>query len=551
MSTTVDRSYGIPVKCAERSPSRWGDARGTGVNLNDPARALVELRRAIESGRAESIAQAAMSNIWPLYSMHYDMLSDAIVSLPSPVLERHAALRVLHPMTPVLAQTTRPFTPVVGIDDSRSMLPEALDILTLIRIVACRLAGDVNAALGHARRLEERMRSVRVEARDRMDGPLWFFHHQIGTTLLAVGDTGRALLEFATSRQLGRFSIQPDAERLALGRAALAHAVRGALAEADRALADAAELPPPSAGFAVSGLTTERTAAALIAVDRMSDDMDDRLAVLDSFEGVQVTWPFALLARTRALLARQQPEDALEAIQLAAGSHRAAQGSFAADVIAAISIKALLMIGDVARARGIVEECSDAGMLTRLANVRVSLHEGRFEAASQELQFLARDRRLGPAQRSESTLLSGWLELGRTDSLGNDTALQISRIARRQDNKRLFALMPRQLVDQVRQRLSEDAAVDFSQATAGLASFEMDARPALTRGELRVLNALPVHGSIAAMASSFHVSPNTIKSQLRSLYRKLGCSTRADAISAARRLNFLELVPRLSTAAHG
>jgi DNA-binding CsgD family transcriptional regulator len=57
---------------------------------------------------------------------------------------------------------------------------------------------------------------------------------------------------------------------------------------------------------------------------------------------------------------------------------------------------------------------------------------------------------------------------------------------------------------------------------------DLQARPSLTSGELRILNALPAQRSTANMASSFHVSPNTVKSQLRSIYRKLGVSSRAE-----------------------
>ncbi len=61
--------------------------------------------------------------------------------------------------------------------------------------------------------------------------------------MLAAGDSGRALLEFATARQLGKFSGQEYAERMALARTALAHAIRGTLSEAERALAEAEAMP--------------------------------------------------------------------------------------------------------------------------------------------------------------------------------------------------------------------------------------------------------------------------------------------------------------------
>jgi len=509
------------------------------MNLNDPARAREELDRAVGSGSPDAIARAALSNIWPLYSSHHDALTAAVVGLPSALLERHPVLKMVHPMTVVLARTTRPFKPLIYQDEARSMSPEEIDLITLVQMIAFRSSGDVAAALGYARRLEDRILQTRVESRDRTDGPLWFYHHQIGSTLLASGDTTRALLEFATARQLGRFSIQIDAERLPFGREALAHAVRGSLADAERALGNARSKPTPTAAHLHGARTTEATVAALIAVDRMSDDLDDALAALDPYDSVELTWPFALLTRARAFLARRQPEDALEAIHLAADSHPAQHGSFATDVIAATSIKALLAVGDVARARRIADESTDPGVLTRLATVRVALHDGRYDLAGHGLTLLSAGEALGPAQRAETVLLSGWLELARAGDIDRDTALQISRVARKRDNRRLLAIMPRQLVDHVRALLPTEPAAEFHSVTAGLANFEMHPRPVLTMGERRVLNALSSHQTTAAIAETFHVSPNTIKSQLQSLYRKLGSSTRDEAIKTATRFNLL------------
>ncbi|NYD67687.1 helix-turn-helix transcriptional regulator [Agromyces atrinae] len=509
------------------------------MNLNDSRRASDELTRALGSGNAETIARAASTNIWPLYSDHTDMLTMAIAALPSPVLERHPMLRVLHPMTPVLARTSRPFKPVVYADDARSMSPEELDFVYLAHMIAFRLSGDTAASVSYARRLEDRLLQTRVESRDRMDGPLWFFHHQIGSTLLSAGDTSGALLEFATSRQLGKFSLQTDAERMALGRTALAHAVRGSLGEADRALADAQQLPEPTHGHLCAVTTSEAAAAGLLAVDRMTDDVDELLSAMEPYDSIEVSWPFALLARCRSFLAREQPEDALEAIHLAADAHIVQDGSFASDVIAAKSIQAFLATGDIAWAHRVAEDKGASGVLTRLAVVRLSLQDGRFDAAAHDLRLLAADHSLGPAQRSEVVLLAGWLEFGRTGEITRDMALQISRTARRDDSRRQFAALPKQLIEHASTLLSGESGVEFDALTAGLATFEIARRPTLTAGEQRILNALAVHSSTASMASAFHVSPNTVKSQLRTLYRKLGCSSRAEAVRIATRLHLL------------
>jgi LuxR family maltose regulon positive regulatory protein len=62
----------------------------------------------------------------------------------------------------------------------------------------------------------------------------------------------------------------------------------------------------------------------------------------------------------------------------------------------------------------------------------------------------------------------------------------------------------------------------------------------LTTAELRVLAYLPTHLSFQAMAEDLFVSRNTVKTQAISIYRKLGVSSRGDAVARARELGLLE-----------
>jgi len=62
----------------------------------------------------------------------------------------------------------------------------------------------------------------------------------------------------------------------------------------------------------------------------------------------------------------------------------------------------------------------------------------------------------------------------------------------------------------------------------------------LTNAERRVLDLLPTHLSVSAIAEVLHISTNTVKSHQRAIYRKLGVARRADAVSAARRLGILD-----------
>ena len=55
----------------------------------------------------------------------------------------------------------------------------------------------------------------------------------------------------------------------------------------------------------------------------------------------------------------------------------------------------------------------------------------------------------------------------------------------------------------------------------------------LTTAELRVLQFLPTHLSVAEIADRLYVSRNTVKSQTIAIYRKLGASSRTGAVELA------------------
>jgi LuxR family transcriptional regulator, maltose regulon positive regulatory protein len=63
---------------------------------------------------------------------------------------------------------------------------------------------------------------------------------------------------------------------------------------------------------------------------------------------------------------------------------------------------------------------------------------------------------------------------------------------------------------------------------------------ALTTAELRVLPMLSTHLSFREMGEEMFLSPNTVKSEAISLYRKLGASSRNQAVTRARELGLLD-----------
>jgi LuxR family maltose regulon positive regulatory protein len=63
---------------------------------------------------------------------------------------------------------------------------------------------------------------------------------------------------------------------------------------------------------------------------------------------------------------------------------------------------------------------------------------------------------------------------------------------------------------------------------------------ALSKAEIRVLQLLPTHLSLAEIAEELYTSRNTVKSQVAAIYRKLQCTTRTEAVARARDLGLLQ-----------
>ena len=63
---------------------------------------------------------------------------------------------------------------------------------------------------------------------------------------------------------------------------------------------------------------------------------------------------------------------------------------------------------------------------------------------------------------------------------------------------------------------------------------------ALTAAELRLLPLLPTHLPVSEIAAELYLSPHTIKSRMKSIYRKLDATTRSQVVTRARELGLLE-----------
>jgi LuxR family transcriptional regulator, maltose regulon positive regulatory protein len=154
---------------------------------------------------------------------------------------------------------------------------------------------------------------------------------------------------------------------------------------------------------------------------------------------------------------------------------------------------------------------------------RAALHRGDIPGARQELIGAQRLRHLLTyampriATQTRIELARVYLALG--DFAGAETLIQeIDELLQRRPDLSSLADEARVL----QARVPEERCASASGESV------------LTCAELRLLPMLATHLTFPQIAATMSLSPNTIKSQAYSLYRKLGVSSRSEAVARAR-----------------
>jgi LuxR family maltose regulon positive regulatory protein len=316
--------------------------------------------------------------------------------------------------------------------------------------------------------------------------------------------------------------------------------------EAERAARLAAAAEVEGAGrdeLLADGVTPVRALAAQLrvmmcqrGVQRLDDDA--RLALELTPEVSSLRCMTLLFSGMASLLAGDDgaaDADFADAIEI--GPHMGAGDS----VAAALAERSILAIarGDWAAAERFTQQARTFIREHRLDDyatsaivyavaARVAVHRGDLASARSDL---GRTQRL----REQLTHATPWLSvqvrlqlahayLALTDSAGARTVLrEIERIIRWRPDLGVL----RSQVDELKTKLESTRLV-----AAGSSS--------LTPAELRLLPFLPTHLTFREIGERRYITQHTVKAQAVSIYRKLGVSSRSDAVAKARALGLLE-----------
>ena len=174
-------------------------------------------------------------------------------------------------------------------------------------------------------------------------------------------------------------------------------------------------------------------------------------------------------------------------------------------------------------------EDSFAAALTSAVQARVALHHRDLPAARRELANALRLRPLltyaHPHWAIQARIELIRVQLALADITGAGTLLrEIGEILHHRPDLGTLVGEAGALRSQLEQ--------DRGSSTLGAS--------ALTMAELRLLPLLTTHLTVPEIAAELVLSPHTIRSQMKSIYRKLEASTRHQAVTRARELDLLE-----------
>jgi len=538
----LDRSDPRAVDPLLRSVVAWGLATGSLYRA---------LHAAAETGDLD-LLQTTVLRIWGTGQVRDAAETIRVLeSLPPGARRRRPQLALLL----ALLYNTRPehrvkalewfaFAAAAAVAHLPRATPAERAVLRTGESVAARLLGRGGRARTAAQAALEHLGTVPPGTDATVDGLRGLMHRQLGVSLASGGDLEQGLrvvdagLAHVPTGSLAEFSTHSLLAGLS--------AVQGDLAAARHHVAVAAALEPPPRPETAYRRSTLELARTHLAVE--DGDLDRAEAVLAAMAGELRTnefWPAFAEVQAVLDLLRGRPVAGAETLdqRMRRGRRSPATSAWRARLVAARSVLALAA-GQAEGGVAALDPVPSTQPAARVARARLLLSTGR---PADALALLAApdlpDE--GPRLRVTRRLLlaAASAREGRDHPAARALREAVAVVGLGGSATGWMLLSPeeRSAVHALATRLADPDVDRFLARTTDVPVVVPDARDGvgLTERELVVLRALADDAELAEVAARLHVSHNTVKSQARSAYRKLGVRRRADAVSRARELGLL------------
>ena len=304
-----------------------------------------------------------------------------------------------------------------------------------------------------------------------------------------------------------------------------------------------ADESPPTAGWVSPRATiAQGVAGVLVATARLDRDRahETLVELLSDTDPLDELWPFVLYARSQYALLWGDRHAAIQQIlsERAARPHWAAEGSALGSLLLAAEVDLLIALGHRHEAQATLARAGAARQpLLDPPRARLALLSGQPELAVSLARSGIVSAPTLPRVREELTLVevAALHRLGRLDEARELLARFCADLSA-EAPVRAFAMAPRGDLVSVAQGVDAAAPIVARLERLALAPVFPDTLDPvrLTRREQVVLAELALGRTRDQIARALSVSSNTVKSQTHSIYRKLGVSSRDQALAAAR-----------------
>ncbi len=408
-----------------------------------------------------------------------------------------------------------------------------------IQTLALRVGGRVTEAAQRTLLLEPLVDSILEHQPDAIAPQLPVLRLQWAITLQLAGSLDRSTAAFRRAYRGAYASGITFAIQNAAGSSALNWAVRGDNPRAREWLDLEQRAGPTATHWRPVVCVSGRAATTLLHLDALDlDAAHHTLELLGTPGESEELWAFVAYCRAYHALATGESYDGLTCVHQLIASHRDRHGpgSLSRVLLGAAEVDLQLALGNGNLALARAGEGPDDHPVLIVAAARVELMTGDPDAALTRLRHVPWPECDYPRAHLEALLIAAasHLEMENREDAVRDWQ-RACTLASALGNQRAFTLLPPRAAEQL-QEMSGTAAPGGP--VAGVFA-ERVARVELSPRETDVLTLLCEGSTHAEIARALFVSANTVKTQLRSAYRKLGAHSRSEAVGRARELRLL------------
>lgn len=420
-------------------------------------------------------------------------------------------------------------------------------IMLLIESSALRVIGRGGSAAATAERARALVEELSQDDRDALGALLPLLLNQAGITFFYGGrpETALRLFEEALSRTS---DVRQRETFHALCLTAGVHAIEGRMVDAARIVERLRSDKDWPIDF-VNGYwgALLHIAEAHAALERLDfDAARAHVAVMEPHLATIEHWPLFAHIEAIAHLGKGEAHAALAGLEAEVSRSSSVTTSFARESIDCTRALLHLALGRSAPAERILSQRRNRSVLVVLGLARLELLRGRPEQTISALLAVEGWADAAVRWRAEALLLRAAAAL-RLDRIESALAAVDDAAALMTENglRTPLLMLPLRDVEALSAALDErgdSLAGRLLRDDIGHPRFVPDfaVRANLSTRELVVLGALASTDSVAVIAEELFVSRNTVKTQLRSIYRKLEVSSREEALLIA---SELQLIP--------